>query len=79
MSDPSPAPTAATCYRCGQPIADKRPYGGICRWCGKAFCWEHGDIHGTLCREHNRTAMLIAVATILLLLPVGFISGAIML
>jgi hypothetical protein len=66
-----------TCYQCGQTVAEKRPYGGICRWCGKAFCWRHGGITGTLCHEHNRTAMLISVAIVLLLLLATFIGIAI--
>jgi hypothetical protein len=50
MSSTSSQPAASTppavCYRCGQPLK------GVCRFCGKFYCYLHGGPGMMLCQRH---------------------------
>ena len=60
-SSPAAGPQPAVCYRCGQPLQ------GVCVFCGRFFCYQHGSVWKRACRPHARilTAAALAVATLL--------------
>jgi hypothetical protein len=64
-----PGPRAAVCYRCGEPLK------GVCAYCGRFFCYQHGNVFMRACQRHRGTVLMAAFAATALLL-VGTILAA---
>ena len=73
MSSTSPpaAPQPAVCYRCGQPMK------GVCRFCGKFFCYMHGGPGMLLCQRHWRITAAVGLVVTLVLIA-GTLIAAVM-
>jgi hypothetical protein len=71
-STPPPAggPALAVCYRCGQPLK------GVCRFCGKFFCYRHGAPGMTLCTRHWLITTAVGLVVIVVVIAVTLLAAA---